>query len=314
VACPEKDGEIQEDVVITVNGTQLSYGLPILYEGQELTKIPIYYSDISFSPGDSLSVAASVSGGKTPFFQDVVTVPSELSMTEPSETKFFENQEIDVSWNNTSDTMLYYLSFFDPIESVSKAYETTTLVTIAKIPKSYVEPGELMLEVHAFNGKNIDELFIDDDDDEDDILDKSYWIASTYDYKNLAIEANTESKDIDVNLSPLSEAERATVPLKLLKVDRVKIKGITFTRRIYDAQQITSPGQAQISVKLKRKHLAISAINVLDADQKQYFEWSHTRDHKSKNKTYNHSINLVPYSTVIIHTKSSDLLTLNYSY
>lgn len=119
---------------------------------------------------------------------------------------------------------------------------------------------------------------------------------------------------MDVNVSLPNDEGRVTVPLKLLKADRVTIEGIRFTRRIYDAQQITSPGKAQISVKLKKRHLAIASINVLDSSEKEYFAWSHTRKYKSHNKTYHHSINLVPYSTVVIHTKSSDLLTTNYSY
>jgi len=110
------------------------------------------------------------------------------------------------------------------------------------------------------------------------------------------------------------DATKTVVPLSLLKIDRVTIEGIRFTRRIYNAQQITTSGKAHVSVKLKKRHLAISDITIMDANQSVYFNWKKVRKYKSKSKTYNHSISISPYSTVVIHTKTSKVQRADYEY
>ncbi|MCD4784927.1 MAG: hypothetical protein K8T10_14015 [Candidatus Eremiobacteraeota bacterium] len=317
----EKDGEWMENATITVNGTQLSYGLPLTYEGVSLGSIPIYYSDMNFNPGDSLTMNAKLSGEGSAFYEGTVIVPSALTLTKPTETQFIGNQEIDVAWNTTSNTMLYFLSFYSQLESYDNPYEITTLENSATIPASYTQPEEANLEVYAYNGSNIEDLFIDEGDEtedgeEDNTLDRSYWLASTYDYKDLTMTVVpcSTSEEGDSRVYFVSDDGKPTVALSLLKIDRVTIDGIRFTRRIYNAQQITSSGTAYISVKLERRHLAISAVNVLDSNQNQYYEWKKVRKYKSKNKTYNLSISVSPYSTVVVHTKSSKLKRADYSY
>jgi len=147
----EKDGEWKENAVITVNGTQLSYGLPMTYEGVNLGSIPIYYSNMSFNPGDSLTMSAKLSGEDSAFYEGTVTVPSALTISQPTETQFADNQEINVAWNNTSNTMLYFLSFFSQLESYDNPYEIITTENSATIPASYTDPGEASPEVYSYH-------------------------------------------------------------------------------------------------------------------------------------------------------------------
>ncbi|MCD4784928.1 MAG: hypothetical protein K8T10_14020 [Candidatus Eremiobacteraeota bacterium] len=308
----EKDGEWMENATITVNGTQLSYGLPLTYEGVSLGSIPIYYSDISFNPGDSISMNAKLSGEGSAFYEGTVTVPSVLTLTQPTETQFVDDQEIDAAWNTTSNTMLYFLSFFNQMESSDNSYEITTLNNSATILPAYTEPGEAELKVHAYNGSNIEELFVDEgdeteDSEEDDTLDKSYWLASTYDYKDLTIEPSPTNEEEDSKVYFISDDGKENYPLSILRIEKETVEGMRFTVRVYDARQITSSGRACIDLRLKKSQLAISAVNVMDSEKSVYYHWERTQKFGKRDKPYELLIDISPYSTVIIHTKSTEI-------
>ena len=310
-----RGGTSVSNATVIVNGTPLTYGVPLTYEGVSLGTIPLYYGEVDFQPGDELTLQASYSG--TPFYQGNVTVPGEVSFNQPAEgVQIIAGNNIPTTWNSTLNTLLYYLSF-SPWEGTDD-YEDALTQTADTVPASYVVEGEADLTVSSINGNDLDDIFSGDtedldEDDPDDLQTKSYWLASTYDYRDITVEGQ-DAKDDDVEVFLEDSSGRPTVALQLLKIDRVTIKGIRFTRRIYNAQQITSPGTAHVQVKLKKRHLAVADITVMDINQKVYYNWNHARKYKSKSKTYLKSISITPYSTVIVHTKSTDLHYANYQY
>jgi len=316
VADVTRGGVTLSNATVTVNGTALTYGIPLTYEGVNLDTIPVYSGEVNFNPGDQLTLRASLPG-ENPFYEGNVIVPGEVLLNQPPPVpQVIAGNPLPASWNATLNTLFYYL-YYSPWDDTDY-YEETTTQLAGTVPSAYVVEGNTELSISSFNGNDLDDIFAGDDadlgeNDPDPAQTKSYWMASTYDYRDFTVEGQ-EVKGDEPEILFQDSSGRPVVALQILKEDRVKIEGIMFTRRIYNAQQITSAGTAQIQVKLKKRHLAIADITVLDSNENPYFKWNHKRVYKSHSKTYSHNIPITPFSTVVIHTKSSDLHYANYSY
>jgi len=316
VADVTRGGTTVTSATINVNGTALTYGIPLTCEGVTLGTVSLYSGEVNFNPGDVLTLRASLPG-ENPFYEGNVIVPEEIFFNQPPPVpQVIAGNPLNTSWNATLNTLFYYL-YYSPWDDTDY-YEETTTQLAGTIPSAYVIEGNTELSVSSFNGNDLDDIFAGDDadlgeNDPDPAQTKSYWLASTYDYREFDVEPQ-QAKEDEAEVLFEDSSGRPVVALQILKEDRVNIKGITFTRRIYNAQQITSSGTAQIQVKLKKNHLAIADISVMDSSEKVYFNWNHKREYKSHSKTYSHNIPITPFSTVVIHTKSCDLHYANYSY
>jgi len=133
----QKDGASVENATVTVNGTQLSYGIPLTYEGVTLDTIPIYYSQMDFNPGDQLTIKATKSGESSPFYEKTVTVPAQVTMSQPTENQFTGAQDINVAWNASSNALFYYMSYYSYEDTVDNPYDEKTTRSTAKTPRSF---------------------------------------------------------------------------------------------------------------------------------------------------------------------------------
>ncbi len=316
VADVTRGGTSVATATVTVNGTALTYGIPLTYEGVNLGNIPLYSGEINFNPGDQLNLQASLPG-ENPFYQGNVIVPGEVTFNQPPPgTQITAGNPINTSWNATLNTLFYYL-YYSPWDDTDY-YEETTTQLAGTVPSAYVVEGDTELSISSFNGNDLDDIFSGDtpdlgENESDPAQTKSYWLASTYDYREFEVQAQQVKED-EPEILLEDSSGRPVVALQILKEDRVTIKDVTFTRRIYNAQQITSPGAAHIHFTMKKRHLSIVDISVVDSNNQVYFNWKNVRAYKSHSKDYTIDIGLRPYSTVVTHMKTADLHYANYEY
>lgn len=311
------DGYSTGNATVTVNDRQLYYGIPIEYNGQTIDYLPVYYGEAPVTYGQPLDLKASV--GTYEFFTGSATVPGNISITQPlCDTVFYGSDDINMAWDSVNFADIYN-AFYEGLGDIDAYYSTPSTGTTAVIPNTETVAGAGAVGVEAYNGDYVDELFSGDSPDEETsdvnadeplILDKSYWFAVNSAQTDITVQNVEPAGDVIFT----SKDGRTTVPLSVLKADRVNIDGVTFTRRIYDANQITTGGSLSISMELKKHHLSIGCIELLNSGQNVYYSWKKVRAYKSSNKTYNHSIGVSPFSTLIILTKTADLKQANYNY
>lgn len=278
-------GETEGDALITVNGTELSYGIPIIYDGVDLGTIPLYYSDMSFNPGDSLFLSAS-NPGKAPFYQGSVTVPQAVTLTEPQDGALIsEASDINAAWNSAAPPQLYSFLFMG-LDTPDYFDEVTTGVS-GTVPASSTSAGEAIVGVEAINSASLNDIFGSEE---------SYWIASTYDYHGVTVEPEAQSSQKE-SLTDKYEEES----LRWFNIQEFTSNGIWWRGSTCGVVQFKKDGSVHLKLFfLPQKKSMVIVACYKEGETTPYCKITISHLYKPVGKLYSTTIHAYPNSKILM--------------
>ncbi len=295
------------DCAVSVNQTPLAYGLPVDFTNADglvvALVLPVYYANLTnVNPGTTVAVAAYNSDQELLFQSDPVVMPEQVGLQSPADGQALPaGQDAALAWSVAAGAQGYLTAYLaDGVtgnDAAAGCYVdfADAAATNSLVPSASLLEGAGTFSVSALAGDT--NVF-----GADDQVSASFLLVGTGD----------SAEAIVTNIPTL--LAKGSVALAIAKAYRKDIKGITFTIREYNPQQIQQAGTAYIQIKMPKWHLTAAFIKAYDMKGKEYFSWEKVRQYKSDRKRYCHTISIQPFTTIVIGEKTSEIEAANYNY
>lgn len=312
----ELNGVQVTDAAISINGTPLTFGLPIAFAtegGLAVSEtIPMYFADLTgvVAPGQTATLTANSAAGTLIYSSGPLTVPGLVALTSPAEgAQLAAGADVAMSWSEASDAIGYAAGYEAPDAFDGAGVEdndpdgeytgddpglyltfteqgVTPTMTSATIPAANLLAGAAEFSVAALNA-TATPLGGD--------YSGSLFVAGTYDAVEAAIA--------DGAVQAIGEKQLgAQQDLGIVKEYEKSEQGYTFKVRETNPQQITAPGTIQLNFKMRRFKVSIAFIKAFDMNGAEYFSWTEKRIMKSHEKKVHPAFAAQPGTTVVFGT------------